>query len=161
MFIVLGRFFLFIFAIFLTNCSTVFYANKGINFKDKRVGIQRFNIIKTPTYDKQPEVSRLETEAFYPYLIEAGFDVYNVQFDESLDMKEVLSKAESLNLDYILTGSELVNMQKSSVFIHNLTVKFVNTRTLKTDLSATFEGPSVRINGVAKRIGKKIVSRVK
>lgn len=144
----------------LCRCSTVFYVSDNVDLKGKRVGIYKFNLVKSKTYEKLPEVSRMEAEAFYPYLIRAGFQVYKLQFEENQSIDDAVRMTDSLKLDYLIVGSGLVSYTGKGVFVHNLTVNFVNTTSLKNDLSGTFEGGGVRVEGVAKRLGKMMIKRI-
>lgn len=152
----------FLFSILLLcSCSTNLFVSENIDFKGKKVAIYQIDLKNCENTEPATNASKMQTEALYPYLVGAGFQVYNVQLDKALNLNEAIKMTESLKLDYLIMGNGTISKHKQSTFVRTLTLNFINTKTLSTDISGTFYGAGVQTEGAAKRIGKKLIHKLK
>lgn len=99
-------------------------------------------------------------QLFIPYLQQAGFIVIDLPADKNESQSRFIEKADSLHLDYILSGTGLVNTVGSSVFVEQMTVKIADLKTGEIAVSSSFSGVSTRPKKAVDNIGKKMLAQL-
>ena len=153
---------------FIAGCSSTKVAiQNAIELKGKRIGIGAIDITaakksKHHSADTVCACTQQSTQqALMPYLQEAGFKVVNLSAQSSLDFPQSMRAADSLHLDYVLTGVGLVDIVGSSTFMQQLTVKVLSVNTREIVLSGSFSGTSIRPVKAAGKLGEQIVKKMR
>jgi hypothetical protein len=152
----------------IIGCSTVLQIQNAKELKGKKVGVQLITISNINLPKKQKTgtdticicISQSATDAIYPFLQQSGFTVVPLNLNSKANILEVVDKADSLKLDYVLVGNGMINFTGSTPFMHELTIKLVNVKTGEAKISGYFSGPSVTPVQAMARIGKKIVQKL-
>jgi hypothetical protein len=155
-------------AFFVAGCSSTKVAIPNANeLKGKRIGIGAIDITaakksKHHSTDTVCACTQQSTQqALMPYLQEAGFKVLNLSAQSSLDFSQSMRAADSLHLDYVLTGVGLVDIVGSSTFMQQLTVKVLSVNTREIVLSGSFTGTSIRPVKAAGKLGEQIAKKMR
>jgi len=69
--------------------------------------------------------------------------------------------ADSVKVDYILTGVGIVQMQGKTPFMHQLTIQLQDMHTGEIVASASFSGVATRPVKAAGKIGEQLVKKIK
>jgi hypothetical protein len=153
---------------FIAGCSSTKVAiQNAIELKGKRIGIGAIDITaakksKRHSTDTVCACTQQSTQqALMPYLQEAGFKVVNLSARSSLDFPQSMRAADSLHLDYVLTGVGLVDIVGSSTFMQQLTIKVVSVNTREIVLSGSFSGTSIRPVKAAGKLGEQIAKKMR
>lgn len=157
----------FLFILLLAACSTKTYITDAKKLKDKRIAVteivlgtaQQKNKVRTDTLCDC--LASSVAESLYPYLQQAGMTVINLPVTGKSKEGGAYRKADSLQLDYLIFGSGLIEFTGKAAFMRTLSLKIVDAKSWEVKASGNFSGPSVTPSGAAKRIGKKLVSQMK
>ena len=149
-------------------CTTNLEMQSAKELKGKRIGVQLISIKNTNLPRKKLTgtdtictcISQSATEAMYPFLQQAGFVVVPLSVGEKTSIYKSVQVADSLKLDYILSGNGIVEFTGSSPFMHQLTVNAINVKTGAVQFSGSFSGAAVSPVQAAARIGKQIVKKM-
>lgn len=155
-------------AYIFSSCSTTEYAQVASSLKGKRVGIVGFDmnaIKKKQQFNSKDSVcfcvGQSISDAVIPSLLNAGLIVTPISHDKKMSFEENIAIADSLKLDYVLTGNGKVDIVGKSNFILELNLKMVNVRSRESHMAASFSGVSIGPIKAGKRIGKKIAKKLK
>jgi hypothetical protein len=159
--------FLFLLAAFsLTSCSSSVSVQDHVPAKGKKIGIGNFKMQSSRRSDGAKGdtvcacVSQSIQKTLLPYLQQAGFNVITLPLTSKTTAIETLHIADSLQVDYIMTAIGLVNIQGSSTFVRELSVKAVG-QSGEVAFSASFTGVATGAETVAGKIGKQLVKKLK
>ncbi len=161
-------FFLAIISIIFFSCTTKAYVQKPAELKGKKVGIGNIKITATKKRNRLPSqdticlcIGQSVGEAMQPYLQQAGFSVTNLFLKENMDIAQLYSSADSLQMDYILMGLGTVDIVGKSTFINQMTIKLVDIKIREIVISGFFTGTATSPVKAAGKIGKKILQQMK
>jgi hypothetical protein len=153
--------------VLLAGCSTKTYVSNPQKLQGKRVAVteiilgtdEKKNKVRTDTLCDC--LATTVAESLYPYLQQAGMTVVIIPVTGKPKGAAALRVVDSLQLDYIVSGSGIVQYTGSSAFMHALSLKITDTKTREVLASGNFSGPAVYPAGAASRIGKKLVAQMK
>ena len=155
-----------IIVLLLSSCSTIEYAQVNSSLKNKKVGVYAFEVSLTKKKQKMNTDSvcfcngQAASESMTPYLIKAGFNVTTMFNNQKITLEKALQQADSLQLDYVLVGNGIIDMQGNSSFMESLNIKLVNVKSKESHMVASFTGVAIRPAKAGMKIGKKIQKRL-
>lgn len=158
--------FLFLLAAFtFANCSSTVSVQDNIAAKGKRIGMGNFKIEPmkkkgTATDTVCACVGQSIQGTLTPYLQEAGFSIVTLPLTHKTTLLETMHIADSMQVDYIMTGVGLVDIQGSNSFVRELSVKAVN-QSGEVVLSGSFTGVGTGPAKAAGKIGKQLLKKLK
>lgn len=149
-------------------CSTKIQIQNAKEWQGKKVAVHLINISNLNLPRKQKTgtdtictcLSQSTTDAIYPFLQQSGFTVVPLNLNSKANILEVVYKADSLKLDYVLVGNGIINFTGNTPFMSQLTIKLINVKTGDVKLSGYFSGPSVTPVQAMARIGRKMVKKL-
>jgi hypothetical protein len=93
---------------------------------------------------------------FLPHLQRVGFQVLNLQPPSSLSDFQLAAWADSLHVDYFLSGRATVSLVGSSRFMHRLQVQVTHTQDRTILASASMEAVSLDVQKAVTKVGKAL-----
>ncbi len=155
-------------ALLVFSCSTTVQILNPQELKGKKVGVQLLNVSnlnlpkksKTGTDTLCSCISQSATNAIYPFLQQSGFIAVPLNLSPKANILEAVEKADSLQLDYVLSGTGIIRFTGTDPFMEQLTIKLISVKTGDIKLSGYFTGSPVRSIPAMERIGKKIVKKM-
>ncbi len=147
----------------LNSCSTKAYLPNPVNLANKRIAV---GIIDVGREQKGKTIyndtvcaciAKTVGETLYPYLQKKGAVIVTIPYEEKTSETRVYTIADSLQVDYLLTGTGHVNRTGKTDFMHQLNIKLVSVRSKEVVLTGSFSGPGVYPAGAAERVGKKML----
>ena len=111
---------------FISACSSTNMSTKhNLQSKGKKIGIGTIKITAQKKANKPNTdtvcicTSQSTEKAFIPYLQQAGFSVIDLPIIDRLNNNEIMRIADSVKVDYILTGVGIVQMQGKTLSCNN------------------------------------------
>lgn len=150
----------------LTSCSSSVAVQNNTTVKGKKIGIGKFTMLPENKKNKPSTdtvcvcVGQRIGNALIPYLQEAGFTVVMLPLPDKTNHFQTMMVADSMHVDYILSGAGTVSIQGNNTYVHELTAKAI-TESGEVILSGSFSGAGVGAVKAAGRIGKKWVQKMK
>ena len=147
------------------SCSTKTYLSKPGSLAGKRIALEIINIArqkggKTIYTDSVCVcISQTIAETIYPYLQKAGASIITIPTEQKINESRIYAIADSLHIDYLLSGTGSVERTGKTDFVRELNIKLVSVPTKEIILTGSFSGFSVLPSGAADRIGKKILQK--
>jgi hypothetical protein len=136
------------------------------SLKNKKVGVYAFDVSLTKKKQKTNTDSvcfcngQAASESMTPYLINAGLQVTNMFNNQRVTLEKAIQQADSLQLDYILVGNGIIDMQGKSSFMESLNIKLINVQSKQSHMVASFTGVAIRPAKAGMKIGKKIQKKL-
>ncbi len=149
--------------ILLNSCATTAYLPKPVSLSGKRIVLGIIDITRdksgTTIYNDTvcSCVSKTVGETIYPYLQKAGAVIVQIPYEQKINETQINKIIDSLQVDYVLSGTGLLNRTGKADFMHQLNINLVSRKTNEVILTGSFSGPSVYPAGAANRIGKKML----
>ncbi len=148
-------------------CSTIEYAQVNNSLKGKKVGVYAFDLTLSKKHTKKEMDTvcfcngQAASEAMSPFLLTVGLKVTSLYSNQKVSIDKALQRADSLQLDYILVGNGIIEMQGKSSFMQSLNVKLINVQSKETHMVTSFSGVAIRPAKAGIKIGKKIQLKLK
>jgi hypothetical protein len=93
---------------------------------------------------------------FLPHLQRAGFEVLNLQPPKSLSDFQLAAWADSLHVDYFLSGRATVSLVGSSRFMHRMQIQITHTQDRRILASASIDAVSLDVQKAVHKVGKAL-----
>jgi len=151
----------------LAACSTKTYITDPQKLKGKRIAVAEIVLGTAHQKDKVHAdtlcdcLATTVAETLYPYLQQVGMTVVQLPVWGKTREEGAYRMADSLQLDYLVLGTGLIQFEGKTPFMWNLSLKIVDAKTREVRASGSFSGPGVTPAGAGKRIGKKLVGQMK
>ncbi len=95
-------------------------------------------------------------ETVYPYLLKSGATIVMFTDEQRSSMQRMRRAADSLQVDYFLSGSGVAQRTGKVDFMEQLNLRLVSLAGNEIIATGSFSGPGVTAAGAAKRIGEKL-----
>jgi hypothetical protein len=93
---------------------------------------------------------------FLPHLQRAGFQVLNLQPPMPLSDFQLAAWADSLHVDYFLSGRATVSLVGSSRFMHRMQIQVTHTQDRRVLASASLDAVSMDVQKAVTKVGKAL-----
>jgi hypothetical protein len=150
--------------VLLCGCSTQAYQSNPNLFAGKRIAWGVIDITREKKGQKINNdtvcvcISQTVAETLYPYFQKAGAEIVKIPNEQRTDEMRIYKVADSLKVDYLISGTGQIHVYGSSDFMQQLNINLESVKKNVVVWTGSFSGPSVTPAGAANRIGKKIVN---
>lgn len=149
----------------LAGCSSATVSvQKDAAVKGKKIGIGTITLESVKKKRSSDTIctciAQNTRELFIPYLQQAGFTVINLSLPAKPTQAEMVILCDSLQLDYLLTGSGMVSIVGNSTFMEELGTKIMAVKTGEVIASASFSAISIRPPRAVKKICNKLIKEL-
>jgi hypothetical protein len=147
----------------VSGCSTQAYQSSPNLFAGKRIAWGVIDITREKKGQKINNdtvcvcISQTVAETLYPYFQKAGAEIVKIPNEQRTDEMRIYKAADSLKVDYLISGTGQIHVYGSSDFMQQLNINLESVKKNVVVWTGSFSGPSVTPAGAANRIGKKIV----
>jgi hypothetical protein len=160
-----NNFLLILLSILSGSCSTQAYLIKPGSLAGKRIALGNIDITRMQKKRMIQNdtvcacIKQTVGEKLYPYLQKAGAIIVDLTNEQRTNETRINQAIDSLQVDYVLSGTGFVQRTGSSDFMEQLTLKVIAVKTKEVIATGSFGGPSVTPGGAADRIGKKMLKQ--
>ncbi|MES2372026.1 MAG: hypothetical protein V4557_05560 [Bacteroidota bacterium] len=151
--------------ILLNGCATKAFLAQPVSLTGKRIAVGVIDISRdksgTTIYNDTvcSCISQTVGETLYPYFQKMGAVILKIPYEQRTSEARIHKIADSLQVDYLISGTGLVNRTGKTDFMHQLTINLISRQTQEVFLTGSFSGPGVYPAGAANRVGKKILNQ--
>ncbi len=146
----------------IAGCSTKAFVARPGSLTGKRIALASIDITrmqKGKTIQNDTVCACLGQsieETIYPYLLKSGATIVMLTNEQRSSTQRMRKAADSLQVDYFLSGSGVAERYAKVDFMRQLNLKLVAVTSNEIVATGSFSGTSVTAAGAAKRVGEKI-----